>query len=268
MKNIILSLSVCFIFGIFTSYAQDCDTVKFKVIKTNYGYTDNGRFHTFGSLDGCTINVDTLSSFSPEVVMVNISNDTFSSNETYEMEMFRFVYADTGLIVWHFMPIVFSINKPFLPNDTVRLGFNTEINLLNPIIDFHSNVIDLDQISHWEMQIGIGYTDKDGYYTENAYYAGADTSIFYITKTPVSIKEMEQTEVSVFPNPAQSQFTVTNTEDAILTLYNIMGQEIKRVQGTAEQTTIYTDNLPAGIYVLKVEKGGAVFTKKIQIQIN
>jgi len=74
-----------------------------------------------------------------------------------------------------------------------------------------------------------------------------------------------ETEIKVFPNPAQSQFTVTNTENANIYLYNILGQEVKQVVGKEENTTIYTDNLPAGMYILKVLKENRIVTKKVQV---
>ena len=80
-----------------------------------------------------------------------------------------------------------------------------------------------------------------------------------------SIAEQNNSDICVYPNPAQSQFTVTNTENANLTLYNILGQKVKQVVGEGENTVIYTEDLPKGIYLLKVEKEGAVLTKKVQI---
>jgi len=90
--------------------------------------------------------------------------------------------------------------------------------------------------------------------------------LYHPTKGFSSIEEYTEGEdIQVYPNPAQSQFTVTNTENANLTLYNVLGQQVKQVAGTGENTLIHTEGLPQGIYILKVEKEGAVLTKKIQI---
>jgi len=48
-------------------------------------------------------------------------------------------------------------------------------------------------------------------------------------------------------------------------LYNILGQEIRQTVGKEENTTIPTENLPAGVYILKVVKDKGVVTKKVQI---
>ena len=263
MKKSIFILSLYFAIGTFTSYAQD--TLKLKTITTYYGEVNGGYFDRIGNLNGSTINMDSISVFYPEVSVVNISNDTFSSGVGYEVIMDFFIYADTGLLLYdrnisQRAPLFID----FFPNDTASFFFMSF--KFSDIMSYNESIgIYLEQMSYWKLITGISYTSKDGTFTDSVFYAGADTSIFYVTKTPVSIREVEQFSISVFPNPVRSQFTVTNTEDANITLYNILGQEVKRTQGTTEQTTIYTDNLPAGIYVLKVEKEGAVFTKKVQI---
>ena len=115
--------------------------------------------------------------------------------------------------------------------------------------------------------------DNEGNILSETIYEISDTSDigypvekkYYIYNSPSSIKEHNRQAISIFPNPAQSQFTVTNTEDAAIYLYNILGQEMKQVKATAEQSIIYTDNLPAGMYVLKVVKDNISSTHKIQI---
>ena len=93
----------------------------------------------------------TSSVFYPEVVLVNVSNDTFPSNETYSLATFQILYADTRQIVGYYTPISFSIGKSFF----VMVGFNIEINLLVEAIDFYDSVIDFEQVIYRELQIGI-----------------------------------------------------------------------------------------------------------------
>ena len=89
---------------------------------------------------------------------------------------------------------------------------------------------------------------------------------YHPTKQLLTIKEFAVgEEIQVYPNPVQTQFMVTNTANATIYLYNILGQEIKQVVGKEENTTIHTENLPAGVYILKVVKEKGVVTKKVQI---
>jgi hypothetical protein len=126
---------------------------------------------------------------------------------------------------------------------------------------------DFEEISYWQMIIGVYYTVKDGRYSDSVLYAGADTSIFYVVKTPVGIVGTERTPSlpQIFPNPACSQFTVTNTENASLYLYNVVGQAVLQTYSTEENTVINVNTLPQGLYVLKVVKNGEVSTHKVVV---
>jgi len=80
----------------------------------------------------------------------------------------------------------------------------------------------------------------------------------------LSIQEIIQNSgIKIFPNPAQSQFTVTNTENASLYLYNILGQEVLRTDSKEENIVINVNSLPQGVYVLKVVKNGISSKYKI-----
>ena len=268
MNKSIFLLSLCLV-CMFTLSAQDvCDTLKWKVsnsiyIKSNPSHTS---FQSLGRLQGAVINMDTLSAFTPGFTITNISNDTFYIGEEYALLSDCFVYTDTGIFERTFsMSIKYAFENQMNPNDTFVDFILGEFIFYDMINHFQDYGLAFEQITHWEIRNGLILTSKDGVYSNRVFYLGADTATFYVTKGHVNIQEAEQATISVYPNPAQTQFTVTNTEDASIYLYNILGQEVKQVQGTAEQTTLYTDNLPAGIYVLKVEKEGAVFTKKVQI---
>ncbi len=89
--------------------------------------------------------------------------------------------------------------------------------------------------------------------------------LYHPTHEANNIKEYVIEQSQVFPNPAQSQFTVTNTENANIQLYNMVGQRIMQTIGKEDNTIIYTDNLPAGMYVLRLEKGSTIQTQKLQV---
>ena len=266
MKKSIFILNLYLAIGIVTSYAQDnCDTLKWKTTETYYSKSLTNTIANCNKLDGAVINIDTLSAFYPGIEMVNISNDTFFTNTFFVIYSQVRIYADTGLITGFSGSVNCYFAFDRFPEDTLKGSMELMVNLNTMLNTVEGYGLTLENIDHLECIIGVVHTTRDGGYTDSIFYLGADTSIFYITKTPVNIQETEQSTISVFPNPAHTQFRVTNTEDASITLYNILGQEVKQIQGTAEQTTIYTDNLPAGIYVLKVEKEGTVFTKKVQV---
>jgi hypothetical protein len=72
-------------------------------------------------------------------------------------------------------------------------------------------------------------------------------------------------ERKVFPNPARTQFTVTNTEDAEIKLYNIVGQEVYSTYSTEKNTIVSTEFFPHGVYVLKVVKDNVLSVHKVVV---
>jgi len=264
MKKLAFVFSLLFA-GIFISHAQnDCDTLKLKTIATRYGYISGNDFNTFGFLDGAVINIDTLSLFYLGIDVVNVSNDTFYSSETFRVEAVCVAYADTGLIGYLSDEHTHYFGEALLPNDTMYAGIDIYIDL-QYILDGLG--VDVEQVSYWKLIIGVGSTSKDGMYSNSAFFAGTDTSIFHVVKTPVNIVETPLTASlqTVFPNPARSQFTVTNTQNASLHLYNMVGQEVLHTQSTDENTIINVSTLPQGLYVLKVVKNGAVRMYKVVV---
>ncbi|MEO6902292.1 MAG: T9SS type A sorting domain-containing protein [Bacteroidia bacterium] len=73
---------------------------------------------------------------------------------------------------------------------------------------------------------------------------------------------------SVYPNPATSEFTITNitrAENFHYSLYTLLGAEIKSGYLT-EAGKVNVSDLSKGIYLIKVNNGKNGFTKKVIIQ--
>jgi hypothetical protein len=88
------------------------------------------------------------------------------------------------------------------------------------------------------------------------------------TKTVNNVKEHAtntNTERKVYPNPTRGKFTITNTENAEIQLYNIVGQKVLHTDSKEENTVINVDFLPRGMYVLKVTKDRNLSVHKIQL---
>jgi len=202
-----------FIASIFSAQAQTCDTLKWKTIKTYYGTLNGTAFKTTGSLDGAVINIDTLPIFYPRIDVVNISNDTFYSSETFNVALFCIIHTnDSSYELRTEGPNFFG--KNCFPNDTLKMPFNVEYNLphlINAVKE--KSDVDFEDITHWEFVGGFSKTSKDGTYSDSVFYAGANTSIFYVVKGSVGIAETGQSAgFKVFPNPANNQLQVTGYE--------------------------------------------------------
>ncbi|MCL2132329.1 MAG: T9SS type A sorting domain-containing protein [Lentimicrobiaceae bacterium] len=256
MKNTILFIA--FTGLILSANAQD--TLKLKTINTYYGDVVGGSYYRIGELDGAVLNADTLSYFAPEIFVVNISNDTFSADAMCEFTMYFSLYADTGLL-WEDYSIspLFPVGD-FSPNDTTSFGLLFRFsNLINSI---EGDGIAFEQISYWKIITGISYTSEDGIYSDSLFYAGADTATFRVVRGNVGIAETLRTMSlpQIFPNPAQSQFTVTNTENTDIQLFNTLGQEVFRTHSTEESTVVSVNSLPQGVYMLKVLREDGSFS--------
>ena len=67
----------------------------------------------------------------------------------------------------------------------------------------------------------------------------------------VGVPEMEHnTHISVYPNPANGQISVTLNKNAEVTVYNIMGQAVMTAEGHAGANTFDISNLTSGIYFI------------------
>lgn len=79
-------------------------------------------------------------------------------------------------------------------------------------------------------------------------------------------------EWSIHPNPARDFIEIFNTNPAgrknRATLYSITGKEVRRIpveSGTSSRMEL-PPGLPAGIYLLRLESGREVFTRRIMVQ--
>ena len=79
--------------------------------------------------------------------------------------------------------------------------------------------------------------------------------------------------ISLFPNPAKDMITIsskTHLESSTINLYNLQGELVGRPhpqpfsQGEGSTFVILRNNLPAGLYLLKIQNNkGQQFLKKV-----
>ena len=75
-----------------------------------------------------------------------------------------------------------------------------------------------------------------------------------------------QTDVSVYPNPANGVLNVINTEPATLKLYDVSGRLVKQQQATARiLQQINISDLRNGLYLLRIENANRIISKKVVI---
>ncbi len=83
----------------------------------------------------------------------------------------------------------------------------------------------------------------------------------------VNVPELEKVNPTVYPNPATNNFTVNlgNDEKANIQLFNIVGQQVysETITGSAQ---VNVANLHSGVYMLKVNQNGKVYTTKVVVK--
>ena len=120
--------------------------------------------------------------------------------------------------------------------------------------------------------IGVVYVNKDGEKT--------NSQNITVTITRSTAKEIESTKelvnsettnlITVFPNPAKDEFTITmgDIKPATVTIFNLTGNVVYKAQTNQKQHVVKTTStLPTGIYFIKiVDESNNEYTKKLMIE--
>jgi len=102
------------------------------------------------------------------------------------------------------------------------------------------------------------YSGTDFFTVSVSNGTNADTIKMYVNRSsscPLSAANIAATitELSVFPNPANNQVTISSpVKLSNVVIGNIMGQEVYQTAGTENQMTLDISNYPAGIYFIKI----------------
>jgi hypothetical protein len=111
----------------------------------------------------------------------------------------------------------------------------------------------------------IGFVSR---YNINNLYNPVYNSVESSTPTGINEEEMSPENVIVYPNPAREQVNIQLKGSGRIYLYNSLAQEVLSKEFKAEMgatVPLNTSGLPAGIYILKINSGKTIVTKKITI---
>ena len=78
-----------------------------------------------------------------------------------------------------------------------------------------------------------------------------------------NVNETAAEQVSVYPNPAKDGVAIEGIEAAEVQVYNTLGQPVKKVRGTNE---VDLEELPQGLYLLRIEAKGGQVVKQIVVE--
>lgn len=87
-----------------------------------------------------------------------------------------------------------------------------------------------------------------------------------ITKNAsTDVTELFANKISLYPNPAENQFTIENAEGALISIYNIAGQNVMNIFIDSNTVNIDMSSFEAGTYFLNIVKESKTTNKKLVI---
>lgn len=99
--------------------------------------------------------------------------------------------------------------------------------------------------------------------------AGATSTLFvdnfYFYKgTALGTSKYETSKVKMYPNPVKNTLTIeANSEIQRVSVFNILGQEVMKASPKSNTTTLQTNELQKGVYMVTTEIDGNVSTSKV-----
>jgi len=114
----------------------------------------------------------------------------------------------------------------------------------------------------------VSLIDLDGFviYETNGNYGSGETTNFYNIPLIVGIGENTLNTVSLFPNPAKNQFTVTNAENSTVTVYDLLGKVILSETINSNMEKVAITSLKTGTYFVNIERDGQLAVKKLIVE--
>jgi hypothetical protein len=109
------------------------------------------------------------------------------------------------------------------------------------------------------------------YIVSNAYCPGDSSTVLVIVDGScdftANVDELANSW-SVYPNPADKLINISTTLDGMsgLDLLDLQGKHVKSFDGFIQSTTINVEDLPAGLYLIKLFNNNIELTVRISIQ--
>ena len=178
-----------------------------------------------------------------------------------------FNYDSNNNIAMFSTPITISIDVNSVPTDTVVpfkevFTYNTAINSSELLLSESglSNIFEYF-IKQDEVIKTIGTIFKDGSWTE------IDSISYYYSTTniPSKSKLIASNDVTIYPNPAKTIFTITVKENATVQICNIQGILLaSRILSSNESFSVH--DLSAGLYFVTIKTGNEITTKRLLVE--
>lgn len=91
-------------------------------------------------------------------------------------------------------------------------------------------------------------------------------NIFIHGNASVGIKDIQKENISLYPNPTNNQFTITNAINSNLKIVDMVGRVVFNDILKSNNQTISVKNLNKGIYVVEINNKGKISNQKLIIK--
>jgi hypothetical protein len=79
----------------------------------------------------------------------------------------------------------------------------------------------------------------------------------------LSINEEKQKKIDLYPNPVKGVFTITNSQGALIEIYNVVGKLMVKTKIQSNKQSVDISAYSKGLYFVKFTNNGVVFSEKI-----
>jgi hypothetical protein len=156
---------------------------------------------------------------------------------------------------WFIVPV----NPPVPVNGEFYIGWSV-INAPN----IFSVGLDLNEKGRGMVRFYIG---SNSWSTVNANYAIMLRPVMNNNITGMAEENLVKQTVKLFPNPATAQVTIQGEFDKGI-LLDATGRQVRAFSANSIETQLDLQNLPAGLYLVKLQTGNVVQTHKLIIKTN
>lgn len=145
------------------------------------------------------------------------------------------------------------------PHDAwFEVAINVDMDSLN-----YTVILDGTDLGSVDFGNAVDFFDGLDFFADNAtnrYYI--DDIVF--SQGQLSVQSLETLGFNSYPNPVKNNLTLSANENITkVSIYNVIGQEVKSLQPNALSTEINMSNLDSGAYFVKVNIGDTVGTIKV-----
>jgi len=86
--------------------------------------------------------------------------------------------------------------------------------------------------------------------------------VINFTVAPDAIEPNGLSGISIYPNPVRHELTVTNVEDATISIYELSGTLIRTINNPDRDVQIDVSSLGAGVYLMKIQTSDQIIVSR------